>query len=222
MNFDTCNGVIHVVKRGDTLYKLSRIYKVKLSDIISANPYINVYNMQPGDEVCIPVIMEEDFLIYTVQDGDTFEENAIIKAKTIADITGTIVIADDSGLEVDYLDKAPGVYSARYMGEDTPYTVKNNHIIELLKDARGVERSARFVCVIACVMPDGNVITTRGTIEGQIGYEEKGENGFGYDPIFYLPEKGCTTAELSPEDKNEISHRGRALTAMYKKLEGVL
>ena len=222
MNFDTCNGVIHVVKRGDTLYKLSRIYKVKLSDIISANPYINVYNMQPGDEVCIPVIMEEDFLIYTVQDGDTFEENAIIKAKTIADITGTIVIADDSGLEVDYLDKAPGVYSARYMGEDTPYTVKNNHIIELLKDARGGERSARFVCVIACVMPDGNVITTRGTIEGQIGYEEKGENGFGYDPIFYLPEKGCTTAELSPEDKNEISHRGRALTAMYKKLEGVL
>ena len=103
-----------------------------------------------------------------VEDGDTFEENAIIKAKTIADITGTIVIADDSGLEVDYLDKAPGVYSARYMGEDTPYTVKNNHIIELLKDARGVERSARFVCVIACVMPDGNVITTRGTIEGQI------------------------------------------------------
>mgnify|MGYP000447488181 CR=1 FL=1 len=106
-----------------------------------------------------------------VEDGKTFEENAIIKAKTIADITGTIVIADDSGLEVDYLDKAPGVYSARYMGEDTPYTVKNNHIIELLKDARGVERSARFVCVIACVMPDGNVITTRGTIEGQIGYE---------------------------------------------------
>lgn len=157
-----------------------------------------------------------------VEDGDTFEENAIIKAKTIADITGTIVIADDSGLEVDYLDKAPGVYSARYMGEDTPYTVKNNHIIELLKDARGGERSARFVCVIACVMPDGNVITTRGTIEGQIGYEEKGENGFGYDPIFYLTEKGCTTAELSPEDKNEISHRGRALTAMYKKLEGVL
>ena len=160
--------------------------------------------------------------IEIVEDGKTFEENAVIKAKTIADITKSIVIADDSGLEVDYLDKAPGVYSARYMGEDTPYTIKNNHIIELLKDTKGEERSARFVCVIACVMPDGETFTTRGTIEGRIGYEEKGENGFGYDPIFYLPEMGCTTAELPPEQKNEISHRGRALKAMYKKLEDVL
>ena len=160
--------------------------------------------------------------IEIVEDGKTFEENAVIKAKTIADITKNIVIADDSGLEVDYLDKAPGVYSARYMGEDTPYTIKNNHIIELLKDAKGEERSARFVCVIACVMPDGETFTTRGTIEGRIGYEEKGENGFGYDPIFYLPARGCTTAELPPEQKNEISHRGRALKAMYKKLEDIL
>lgn len=160
--------------------------------------------------------------IEIVENGKTFEENAVIKAKTIADITKNIVIADDSGLEVDYLDKAPGVYSARYMGEDTPYTIKNNHIIELLKDAKGEERSARFVCVIACVMPDGETFTTRGTIEGRIGYEEKGENGFGYDPIFYLPERGCTTAELPPEQKNEISHRGRALKAMYKKLEDIL
>ena len=125
--------------------------------------------------------------IEIVEDGKTFEENAVIKAKTIADITKNIVIADDSGLEVDYLDKAPGVYSARYMGEDTPYTIKNNHIIELLKDAKGEERSARFVCVIACVMPDGETFTTRGTIEGRIGYEENGENGFGYDRIFDLP-----------------------------------
>lgn len=160
--------------------------------------------------------------IEIVEDGKTFEENAVIKAKTIAGITKNIVIADDSGLEVDYLDKAPGVYSARYMGEDTPYTIKNNHIIELLKDAKGEERSARFVCVIACVMPDGETFTTRGTIEGRIGYEEKGENGFGYDPIFYLPERGCTTAELPSEQKNEISHRGRALKAMYKKLEDIL
>ena len=160
--------------------------------------------------------------IEIVEDGKTFEENAVIKAKTIAHIKKNIVIADDSGLEVDYLDKAPGVYSARYMGEDTPYTIKNNHIIELLKDAKGEERSARFVCVIACVMPDGETFTTRGTIEGRIGYEEKGENGLGYDPIFYLPERGCTTAELPPEQKNEISHRGRALKAMYKKLEDIL
>ena len=160
--------------------------------------------------------------IEIVEDGKTFEENAVIKAKTIAHITKNIVIADDSGLEVDYLDKAPGVYSARNMGEDTPYTIKNNHIIDLLKDAKGEERSARFVCVIACVMPDGETFTTRGTIEGRIGYEEKGENGFGYDPIFYLPERGCTTAELPPEQKNEISHRGRALKAMYKKLEDIL
>lgn len=160
--------------------------------------------------------------IEIVEDGKTFEENAVIKAKTIADITKNIVIADDSGLEVDYLDKAPGVYSARYMGEDTPYTIKNNHIIEQLKDAKDEERSARFVCAIACVMPDGETFTTRGTIEGRIGYEEKGENGFGYDPIFYLPERGCTTAELPPEQKNEISHRGKALKAMYKKLEEIL
>ena len=170
------------------------------------------------------VSLKDDGLqdIEIVVDGKTFEENAVIKAKTIADITKNIVIADDSGLEVDYLDKAPGVYSARYMGEDTPYTIKNNHIIDLLKDAKGEERSARFVCVIACVMPDGETFTTRGTIEGRIGYEEKGENGFGYDPIFYLPERGCTTAELPPEQKNEISHRGRALKEMYKKLEDVL
>lgn len=154
-----------------------------------------------------------------VEDGTTFEENAVIKAKTIAELTGQMVLADDSGIEVDYMDKAPGVYSARFLGEDTSYTVKNNYIIDKLAQAKGEERSARFVCVIACAFPDGKVITTRGTIEGQIGYEEKGENGFGYDPIFFLPERGCTTAELPPEEKNKISHRGRALTAMYEKLK---
>ena len=157
-----------------------------------------------------------------VEDGDTFEENAIIKAKTIMEATGEIALADDSGLEVDYLDGAPGIYSARFLGEDTPYDEKNKYIIEKLKDAKGKERSARFVCAMAVAFPNGEIETCRGTIEGLIGYEQKGKNGFGYDPIFYLPEKGCTTAELSPEDKNEISHRGRALTAMYKKLEGVL
>lgn len=151
--------------------------------------------------------------------GATFEENAIIKARKIMEISNEIVMADDSGLEVDYLDKAPGIYSARYMGKDTSYTIKNNHIIQLLKDAKGSERSARFVSAIACVFPDGEVITTRGTIEGSIGYEEKGTNGFGYDPIFYVEEFGCTTAELSLEQKNIISHRGKALEAMKQLLK---
>lgn len=153
------------------------------------------------------------------ENGTTFEENAIIKAKTIMELTGEMVMADDSGLEVDYLDKAPGIYSARYLGEDTPYEVKNQSIIEALKDAKDEERSARFVCAIACVFPDGTEITTRGTIEGFIGYEPKGENGFGYDPIFYVPEYNCSTAELSSDVKNRISHRGKALEAMKAELE---
>lgn len=153
-----------------------------------------------------------------VEDGNTFEENALIKARTISKYTDCMVLADDSGLEVDYLGKAPGVYSARYLGEDTSYTVKNNHILKELEGVADSDRSARFVCVIACVMPDGKEIVSRGTIEGQIGYEIKGENGFGYDPIFYLPERGCTTAELSCEEKNIISHRGRALVKMMAAL----
>ena len=149
-----------------------------------------------------------------VEDGSTFEENALIKASAIHERTGELVLADDSGLEVDYMDKAPGVYSARFLGEDTSYDVKNQYIIDQLKDASGKERSARFVCVIAAVFPDGTTKTCRGTIEGEIGYEPAGENGFGYDPIFYVPEYGCSTAQLPPEVKNKISHRGKALEAM--------
>lgn len=173
-----------------------------------------------GEDIVFSSLKDEKLQdVEIIEDGETFEDNAIIKARTISDLTGQMVLADDSGLEVDALDKAPGVYSARYLGEDTPYTVKNNHIISLLKDVEGEARSARFVCVIACAFPDGKTITCRGVIEGQIGYEEKGENGFGYDPIFYVPEFGCTTAELSPEEKNKVSHRGRALTAMYERLK---
>lgn len=153
------------------------------------------------------------------EDGKTFEENAIIKAKTIMNLTKKIVLADDSGLEVDYLSKAPGVYSARYLGEDTPYTVKNQSIIDQLAEAVGEERSARFVCAVACAFPDGTVLTTRGTMEGQIGYEERGSNGFGYDPIFFVPEYGCTTGEMEMETKNKISHRGAALRAMKEILK---
>lgn len=153
-----------------------------------------------------------------VEDGCTFEENAIIKAKTIMELTGEIVLADDSGLEVDYLNKEPGIYSARYAGEDTPYSIKNQMIIDRLEGVPDEKRTARFVCAIAAAFPNGEVATARGTIEGMIGYEEKGSNGFGYDPIFYLPDYGCTTAELTMEQKNEISHRGKALREIKKEL----
>lgn len=154
------------------------------------------------------------------ENGTTFEENALIKAKAVFECCNdvNVVLADDSGLEVDYLDKAPGVYSARFMGEDTSYHIKNQAIIDQLKDAKDEERTARFVCVIAGVFADGTTVTTKGTIEGVIGKEERGENGFGYDPIFFLPEKGCSTAELTDEEKNEISHRGKALRLMAEKL----
>lgn len=153
-----------------------------------------------------------------VENGSTFEENAIIKAKAIMEMSNAVVLADDSGLEVDYINKEPGIYSARYMGEDTSYAVKNQNIIDRLQGAEGEERSARFVCAIAAALPDGRILTTRATIEGQIGYEERGENGFGYDPIMYIPELGKTTAELSMEEKNQISHRGKALRLMKEEL----
>lgn len=150
------------------------------------------------------------------EDGTTFEENSLIKARALSKLTGLPALADDSGLEVDYLNGEPGIYSARYLGRDTDYDYKNNYIINKLSDAKEVERSARFVCVISLVLPDGREFVERGVVEGLIGYEQKGENGFGYDPIFYLPEYGKTSAELSPEEKNKISHRGKALSAMKK------
>lgn len=162
-----------------------------------------------------------------VEDGTSFEENAVIKARAVADMlteheAGTyrdaIVLADDSGLEIDYLNKEPGIYSARYLGENTPYSIKSRNLIERLEGVPDEKRTARFVCAIAAAMPNGEVITTYGTIEGRIDYEEKGDNGFGYDPIFYVPECGCTTAQLTEDEKNRISHRGRALEAMKEEL----
>lgn len=149
-----------------------------------------------------------------VEDGTTFEENALIKARAIARLSGVAAMADDSGLEVDYLDKAPGIYSARFLGEDTSYRVKNEYIINKLKGSVGAERSARFVCAIALVLPDGRSFTTHAAIEGEIAEREQGEGGFGYDPILYLPEYGKTTAQLTAEEKNRISHRGKALRQM--------
>ena len=159
------------------------------------------------------------------ENGTSFEENALIKATAIADCIPeeykedkVFVLADDSGLEVDYLNKEPGIYSARYMGEDTSYDIKNKAIIDRLTGVPDEKRTARFVCAIACVLPDGSNKITRATIEGIIGYEIAGANGFGYDPIFYVPEFGCTTAELTPEQKNAVSHRGKALKEMKEQI----
>ncbi len=156
------------------------------------------------------------------ENGTTFEENAVIKAKAISALCEDIVLADDSGLEIDALNKEPGVYSARYMGEDTSYHIKNMNLVERLNGVPDEERTARFVCAIAAALPDGRVLETKAAMEGRIGYEERGENGFGYDPIFMLPEYGKTTAELSSEEKNQLSHRGQALRLMKDKLKEVL
>ena len=156
------------------------------------------------------------------ENGKTFEENAVIKAKALRPYTDAIILADDSGLEIDYINKEPGIYSARYMGENTSYDIKNANLIERLANARDEERSARFVCAIAALLPDGQLLITRETMEGRIAYEPAGENGFGYDPILYLPEYGMTSAQISPEEKNKISHRGKALRAMREKLREYL
>lgn len=156
------------------------------------------------------------------ENGKTFEENAVIKAVAVQKITGDIVLADDSGLEIDFLGGEPGIYSARYLGENTSYDIKNSKILDRLKGVPDEKRTARFVCAIAAAMPDGSVLTSRGVMEGIIGHAIAGENGFGYDPIFYLPEFGSTSAEISPERKNEISHRGKALRMMREKLENRL
>ena len=155
-----------------------------------------------------------------VEDGTTFEENAMIKARTVAGHCekGVYVMADDSGLSIDYLNGEPGIYSARYLGEDTPYSEKNKQLIHRLDGVEKEERTARFVCAIACIFPDGSEKVVRGTIEGYIGWEPAGENGFGYDPIFYVDAYGCTTAEMSPEQKNAISHRGQALRMMREEI----
>jgi len=155
-----------------------------------------------------------------VEDGLTFEENALIKVTEIAKLTkDSIVLADDSGLEIDYLNGEPGIYSARYAGVDTSYDIKNNLLLERLAGVPDEERTARFVCAIAAAFPDGTTEVVRGTIEGIIGHEIIGENGFGYDPIFYVPEYGCTTAQMDPDKKNELSHRGNALRMMRAIME---
>lgn len=160
------------------------------------------------------------------ENGTTFEENALIKARAVRSIAAgmeenkdAVILADDSGLEIDHLNKEPGIYSARYMGTDTSYDIKNNALLERLEGVPDKERTARFVCAIAAAFPDGTEEVVRGTMEGRIGHEIAGENGFGYDPIFFLPEYGCTSAQLSPEKKNSLSHRGEGLRKMRRIME---
>ena len=170
-------------------------------------------------DVCVKTLKEAGIEADIIENGSTFMENARIKAEEVARHTDKIVLADDSGLVIDYLNGEPGIYSARYMGEDTSYAVKNQNILDRMKDAPEHLRSARFVCAMAAVMPDGEVIETEGVMEGMIGYEIAGENGFGYDPIFYLPEFKASSAEITPEEKNAVSHRGKALRSMQGELQ---
>ncbi len=171
-------------------------------------------------ELQVPVLsMKEAGVSLNIEEnGSTFAENAEIKARAVWNCTGGIVLADDSGLVVDALGGEPGVYSARYMGEDTSYEIKNREIIRRLEAVSGQDRSARFVCIIAAVLPDGTVRQTEGTMDGVIAMEPAGEEGFGYDPILYIPEYGKTGAQLTMEEKNAISHRGKALRAMKGEL----
>lgn len=201
----------------DIIFATGNEGKMKEIREILQDPDVRVYSMK---EAGIDAEIEEN--------GATFAENALLKAEGIAAwcrknkipafpdraIDDFIVLADDSGLEVDALNKEPGIYSARYMGYDTSYREKNANLIKRLEGVKKEGRTARFVCAIAAAFPDGSHEAAQGTIEGYIGWEERGENGFGYDPIFFLYENDLSTAELLPEKKNEISHRGKALRKM--------
>ena len=186
----------------------------EIKDILDGLPYNIVSMKEAGLETDVD------------ETGTSFEENSILKAKAIAEKAAkteeyrdALVMADDSGFEVDYLNKEPGIYSARYMGTDTPYSIKNQNILDRMKGVPDEQRDARFVAAIACVFPDGRCEVVRETFEGKVAYESKGIYGFGYDPIMYVPEKGCNSGELLPEEKNKISHRGKALMKMRKLLE---
>ncbi len=185
----------------------------------NANKMREIREILGEDKYDIQSMKEAGIDVDIVEDGTTFEENSLIKARAVAGFAkDAIVLADDSGLEIDALNKEPGIYSARYMGEDTSYDIKNANLIERLEGVEKEDRSARFVCAVSAVFPDGKEACVRGTIEGYIGYEPMGANGFGYDPIFYLWDKDVSTASLSPEDKNAISHRGKALRMIKEEI----
>ncbi|MCM1046385.1 MAG: XTP/dITP diphosphatase [Candidatus Gastranaerophilales bacterium] len=179
----------------------------EIKEILSDAPYEAVSMKEAGVETDVE------------ENGSTFEENALIKARAVAALTDGIVMADDSGLEVDFLNKEPGIHSARYLGENTAFSIKMADILRRLEGVPERERTARFVCAIAAVLPDGRELTVRATVEGRIDCEARGDNGFGYDPIFYVPEFGRTMAELTEAEKNQISHRGKALQLMKEELK---
>lgn len=181
-----------------------------------------IREIMEGMDVLVVTMKEEGITADPEENGTTFEANALIKAREIAKYTDAIVMADDSGLEVDYMNKEPGVYSARWMGHETGYDIKNQAILDRLADVPKELRTARYVCSVAAKMPDGEELTATETMEGYIGWTPKGENGFGFDPIFYVEEYGCSAAELTPEQKNAISHRGKALRSICRKLAGKL
>jgi len=180
----------------------------ELKEIMHGSPY-EVLSMK-----------EAGIYLEPEETGTTFIENATIKAKAVFEAApaGVVVIADDSGLEIDYMDKEPGVDSALFMGVNTSYRIRNQAIIDRLNGVPDEKRTARFICVIVAILPDGSLLSSEGVMEGLIAYAESGENGFGYDPIFYLPEYGCTSATLPPAEKNKISHRGKALKKMKEML----
>ena len=183
------------------------------------NEVVKMFNT---DKIELVTMEQAGIDIDVVEDGTTFEENAEKKAVEIMKASGEVAIADDSGLEIDFLDKQPGIHSARFLGHDTPYSIKNAKILDMLKDVPEEKRTARFVCAVCLALPDGRIIRSKGTLEGRIGDKITGENGFGYDPIFFIPEKNCYSAELSTEEKNKISHRGKAMAEMKKKILEIL
>lgn len=192
---------------GKIIFATGNKGKIKEIQMIMEDTGMQVLSMK---EAGISVEIDEN--------GATYEENALIKARAVASCTDCLVMADDSGLEIDYLHGEPGIYSARYLGEDTPYSVKNVVLLERLSGVPREKRTARFICAIAAVLPDGRELTARASIEGYIGDDERGEHGFGYDPIFWVPEFGRSAAELTEEEKNKISHRGKALQKMKEEL----
>lgn len=175
-----------------------------------------ISEMMSGSDITFESLADAGINVEVEETGTTFEENALLKAREICKLSGKPTISDDSGLEIDALDGAPGIYSSRFMGEDTSYDIKNNALIEKLENVADPDKTARFRCCMALVLPDGREFVTEGAMEGIIAREPKGINGFGYDPILFIPEYNRTSAELSSEEKNNISHRGEALRKMIE------